>query len=908
MARKIVLFSDGTGNSSAKAEKTNVWRMFEALDQSGFEQIAKYDDGVGASRNKYLAAIGGAFGWGLKRNVIDLYKVVCRTWVAGDEISGFGFSRGAFTIRVLVGLIVCEGLVPFTTEEELDRHAKAAYRHYRSENFKSISPIVWFIRHLRDAALKVYNWIRDRRDYPLVADETRAKGRTDIPIKFLGLWDTVAAYGMPVEELKVAIDKVFWPMMFGETNLAVNVERACHALSLDDERRTFHPIPWDETSEAKLVTEGKVKAGRITQVWFAGVHSNLGGGYPEDRLSLVSLHWMMGEAIKAGLKLNPVKVDEVAHSKSAYARLYDSRAGFAAYYRYAPRHIPFHPDTPDTLPIIHGSVIFRMAKGLDNYVPIILPPKFWVLGPDGELLPVAGPAQQISFGHTRLQKTAPPLPGLSGATIGARTNPLKDAVAGLGRPDTEILQQVADTVWWRRVNFFMTVFWTLLLVLLPFSERFWEGVLALLRRVPGLRALAGWSVDVSQESEWFARDLIQGLSGIIPSYLTSWTQALENHPVAFFFFAALVLMHLQIGKLLQTRIHDRAMHAWHSALKAGYAQSIAHKEIGARNMTFAVLALAIGFCVASGWNRGDLRMPPIELRAVVALLAILSIWRWSSAREFQKKGAMTRHSPGLRFARMMRTSKLVKGMQTLLSVWIVPGAFVIALLAAGGCLVNRVVYDVSSAAGFDCTPTVTGKDPTEKPGTKPGFTTDQTCWASGLVLEEGKRYRITLRTPGDWFDRGIRTDVVGFEAKGFRQWLATPLKRWWSANWFAPIARIGSRGKDEYLVAPATPLKAERYESDVSLPDNEICTKPTGEQAQKAMKDKPISNDRQVVVADITARSTGELFVYVNDAVVAWPGQRGMFYCNNLGSGEVTVEEIASRRGSELLKSDPSIP
>src|SRR4051812_15146039 len=140
---KIVLFSDGTGNSSAKAEKTNVWRMFQALDQRRSDVRAMYDDGVGTSRNKYLAALGGVFGWGLKRNVIHLYKFACRNHQNDkDEIYGFGFSRGAFTIRVLVGLIVEEGLVTFRSEDELDRNARAAYRHYRSKRFPSWSPIV----------------------------------------------------------------------------------------------------------------------------------------------------------------------------------------------------------------------------------------------------------------------------------------------------------------------------------------------------------------------------------------------------------------------------------------------------------------------------------------------------------------------------------------------------------------------------------------------------------------------------------------------------------------------------------------------------------------------------------------------------------------------------------------------
>lgn len=142
MPKKIALFSDGTGNSSAKVAKTNVWRLFQAIDQTTADQIATYDDGVGTSSNKYLAAFGGAFGWGLKRNVIDLYQFVCRNYKNGDEIYGFGFSRGSFTIRVLVDFIATEGLVTFRSEEDLHRNAAAAYRHYRSKQFPSWSPFV----------------------------------------------------------------------------------------------------------------------------------------------------------------------------------------------------------------------------------------------------------------------------------------------------------------------------------------------------------------------------------------------------------------------------------------------------------------------------------------------------------------------------------------------------------------------------------------------------------------------------------------------------------------------------------------------------------------------------------------------------------------------------------------------
>ncbi len=103
MGTRIILLSDGTGNSAAKVWRTNVWRVFEALDLTDPDQIACYDDGVGTSSFKPLAILGGGFGWGLKRNVIDLYKFVCRNYRSNqDEIFGFGFSRGAFTIRVVV--------------------------------------------------------------------------------------------------------------------------------------------------------------------------------------------------------------------------------------------------------------------------------------------------------------------------------------------------------------------------------------------------------------------------------------------------------------------------------------------------------------------------------------------------------------------------------------------------------------------------------------------------------------------------------------------------------------------------------------------------------------------------------------------------------------------------------------
>src|SRR5207247_10947479 len=134
IAKNIVLLSDGTGNSAAKLFKTNVWRLYGALDLGDpGRQIAYYDDGVGTSSFRPLAILGGVFGFGLKRNVLDLYRFACRNYRRGDRIFGFGFSRGAFTIRIVAGFIARQGLVPYAgNEAQLSRDALAAYRVYRN--------------------------------------------------------------------------------------------------------------------------------------------------------------------------------------------------------------------------------------------------------------------------------------------------------------------------------------------------------------------------------------------------------------------------------------------------------------------------------------------------------------------------------------------------------------------------------------------------------------------------------------------------------------------------------------------------------------------------------------------------------------------------------------------------------
>jgi uncharacterized protein (DUF2235 family) len=112
--KTIFLLADGTGNAAASQFKTNVWRMYQAIDQTQGDQIAFYNDGVGTETFKPLRALGGAFGIGLARDVKELYQFLCRNYDPGDRIFLFGFSRGAFTVRILAGLILRCGVMKAT--------------------------------------------------------------------------------------------------------------------------------------------------------------------------------------------------------------------------------------------------------------------------------------------------------------------------------------------------------------------------------------------------------------------------------------------------------------------------------------------------------------------------------------------------------------------------------------------------------------------------------------------------------------------------------------------------------------------------------------------------------------------------------------------------------------------------
>ncbi|TAK90914.1 MAG: DUF2235 domain-containing protein [Burkholderiaceae bacterium] len=403
-AKNIVIFSDGTGNSDIKDRGTNVFKMFEAVDLNGHfdnpplkQQIAFYDDGVGTESLKPLKILGGAFGWGLSRNVKQLYAALVRSYNPGDSIYLFGFSRGAFTARSIGGFITSCGILnhnEYKSDDALVEAVNQAYKVYRSRYMTGVH------KDLRS----LYKKIRPANNKPSRFEKKRDafhaalknKIHTDVKIAFIGAWDTVDAVGFPIAHVADLINYFIYPFKFADHSLNPKVEQARHALSIDDERHTFHPLLWDETAE---------NSNRIKQVWFAGVHANVGGGYPKQGMSLTALSWMINEAENAGLRiLAPDKLCYYDH-ESVNDKLYNSRAGAGMYYRYKPRDIYQMCKASKTTPKIHETVIDRIAQRTEGYAPGNLPREAEIVASQGNVAryPTVSAALTKAYGaHTSL--------------------------------------------------------------------------------------------------------------------------------------------------------------------------------------------------------------------------------------------------------------------------------------------------------------------------------------------------------------------------------------------------------------------------------------------------------------------------------------------------------------------------
>ena len=273
MSKRLIVCCDGTWNTPDQPSPTNVAKIRNALRAvtmvDGVQQVAKYVEGVGT--RPWEKSIGGMFGFGLSANVEEGYRFLIEHFTPAadnpdgqdDQIFLFGFSRGAFTARSLGGLIRNSGLL---RRDEAGRVGQA-YELYRDRTDAT---------HPNSARAKAF----------------RAAYSYEPRIRFIGVWDTVGALGIPADRFKLfGLINRRWS--FHDTQLSRSVDNAFHAISIDERRGPFRPTLWIQNAEPGDQV--------VEQVWFAGAHSDVGGGESDPSLSELPLHWMVGRAEACGL-------------------------------------------------------------------------------------------------------------------------------------------------------------------------------------------------------------------------------------------------------------------------------------------------------------------------------------------------------------------------------------------------------------------------------------------------------------------------------------------------------------------------------------------------------------------------------------------------------------------------------
>ena len=285
MAKRIVLCFDGTWNEPD--DNTNVTKIFlsilgEDKSSQGPKRVGKtlphanqktikwYDRGVGTKFGNKIR--GGLAGHGLSKNILQGYKFLVENYEADDAIYLFGFSRGSYTARSLVGLIRNIGLL----QKENVPEAEIEDNPILTNGFR--------MYQRRDSGPDSHEAVFYRKRYSV----------DSFDIRFLGVWDTVGAMGIPSNDL----DTQGSQYEFHDTTLSSTVTSAYHALAIDETRPEFRPTLWTSTPKRRRTME---------QVWFAGVHSEVGGGQ-KPALTDMPLRWMQENAMANGLELDPSQV------------------------------------------------------------------------------------------------------------------------------------------------------------------------------------------------------------------------------------------------------------------------------------------------------------------------------------------------------------------------------------------------------------------------------------------------------------------------------------------------------------------------------------------------------------------------------------------------------------------------
>jgi uncharacterized protein (DUF2235 family) len=324
--KRLIVCSDGTWQKITSPYPTNVVKITQAIVTDP-DNLVFYGEGIGTG-NFIDRVMGGAFGWGIDKNIQDAYRFLCLNYAPGDEIYLFGFSRGAYTVRSLVGLIRSVGMIP----RQGVRKIPQAYKIYQDAKGEYAD---------KDETTRENIKLRDRDSTiefrQQMAKEFGADYQEIVEITLLSCWDTVGALGIPrlsIFSLAPLINKKY---QFHNTKLSSTIKSALHAVAIDENRKTFPSTPMKEAVEIP---------NQLTEVWFPGTHGCIGGGSKENSpLSNAALLWTIEqvERLSLGLKFDRSKIEDgVATDPTIY---FDDEAKlpFSTKIRDIPPGATFHP-------------------------------------------------------------------------------------------------------------------------------------------------------------------------------------------------------------------------------------------------------------------------------------------------------------------------------------------------------------------------------------------------------------------------------------------------------------------------------------------------------------------------------------------------------------------------------------
>ncbi|PKS11922.1 hypothetical protein jhhlp_001217 [Lomentospora prolificans] len=311
--KRLIMCCDGTWmNSDKGAEErfghttlqvpsnvTRISRSFKRLCDDGVMQIINYESGVGTGSNMLDSVTGGAFGSGLSERVREAYQFICANYCDGDEIILIGFSRGAYTVRSVAGMI---GEIGLLTRDgmELFYPIFKDMENWMDSDYNDPFPTLPFSEKPKGAnASKEYKTRLEKLGLTRVRQEG---GSGDlIKVKAVGVWDTVGSLGIPEVSW---LSKMGVTYQFYDTNLSLQIEHAFQALALDETRPPFSAAVWERLPNNKLTTD-------LRQVWFPGNHGNIGGGWPDQGIANLSLAWMMDQLASVGVEFDEKALEKV---------------------------------------------------------------------------------------------------------------------------------------------------------------------------------------------------------------------------------------------------------------------------------------------------------------------------------------------------------------------------------------------------------------------------------------------------------------------------------------------------------------------------------------------------------------------------------------------------------------------